>query len=173
MPFVTIFLIAAREFQQILPAGRAGGMRGEPRVNAAHMEAMIALGQNSDLVALQELRQADRAVGTGQCLGFGGAVDRDGQRPQSLALHPGIGEPRLHILGGLEQRYARSGATERATDDGVEPQSAYEGAEQRRQNDDHVGVEATVPHVRPVRRPLRSLGFGIGIVRIEALQRGR
>lgn len=172
IPFAVIFLIAPGEFQQVLPAGRAGGMRGEPRINATHMETMIALGQDSDLVALQELRQADRAVGAGQ-LRFGGAVDRYGQRPQSLALHPGIGEPRLHILSGLEQRHPRAGATERATNDGVEPQRADEGAEQRRQNDDHVGVEAAFPHVRPARRPLGSLGFGIGIIRIEALKRGR
>lgn len=150
IPLVIILLVTAAEFQQVLPASRAGGMRSEPRINAAHVEAMIALGEDSNLVALQELRQADWAVGAGQ-LGSGGAVDRRGQRPESLPLHPGIGQPRLHILRGFEQRCPSAGAAERATEDGVEPQRAYEGAEQRCQNNDHVGVEAAFSHIRATR----------------------
>lgn len=55
-------LLTPGRHRQNLPTRRARGVGPKPRVDARHVEAVAALRQHADLVAVGELRQADRAL---------------------------------------------------------------------------------------------------------------
>lgn len=58
-------------------AERAGGVEAEPRVDAARVEAVAAPRQEAALVAVRELRDADRALNLRPAAG--GAADVTGR----------------------------------------------------------------------------------------------
>uniref|UniRef100_A0A8R7U6E4 Uncharacterized protein n=1 Tax=Triticum urartu TaxID=4572 RepID=A0A8R7U6E4_TRIUA len=136
------------------PAVGAGGVRGEPHVDAADVESVVAPREHAYLLAVGELAEADGALRgrdwEGAAGRLGSAVHLHGYLPQRLPL-----EPRLHVHGcrrprrggaGREARRRRepAAAVEHAADDGVEPERENENAEQRGQDDHHVGVEVGV-----------------------------
>jgi hypothetical protein len=87
-------------------AERAGGVGAEPRVDAARVEAVPAARQQAALVAVRELRDADRALGRRPAdADAGGGVHEDGQRGDGqlhLAPVPGLGRRRRRR--GLRRR---------------------------------------------------------------------
>lgn len=136
------------------PAVGAGGVRGEPHVDAADVESVVAPRKHAHLLAVGELAKADGALRgrgrEGAAGGLGPAVHLYGYLPQRLPL-----QPRLHVHGcrrprrggaGGEARRRRepAAAVENAADDGVEPERENEDAEQRGEDDHHVCVEVGV-----------------------------
>lgn len=103
-----------------LTAGGAGGVRSEPHVDAADVEAVAALGEDSDFVPEGELREADRTVGE-----FGGAiggVGELGEGAEDLLLEALVGGR----LSGGSSTGGRGGeaAEPSAASDGDEPEDA-------------------------------------------------
>ncbi|CAL9049658.1 unnamed protein product [Musa banksii] len=141
--------------EQRLPAGRAGGVGSQPLVDAPDMEPVVAPREHPDLLAVGELGEADGAVGGGDV--GPGAVHRHGDAAERPLLEPRRRQPGGRLLGGLERQPPP--APQRAPHDGVQPQREDEGAEQRRQDDDHVGVEIRIAAARvrpgPVGRRVR------------------
>ncbi|KAK9109535.1 hypothetical protein Sjap_017595 [Stephania japonica] len=115
------------------PAGGAGRVGSEPRVDAADVEAVAALGQHSDLVALSEVGEADGAVG-GQFPGGGGGggVGELGEGVEGLLLEALVGSDRA---GGPAAGPGAAGHRH-------EPDHADEGAEEGSQDHHEVRVEA-------------------------------
>ena len=89
-------------------AERAGGVEAEPRVDAARVEWVPTPREQAALVAVRELRDADRALGrrrrrpgAAATTGRGRGVDEDGQR--------GDGQLHLAPVSGLGRRRRRGG----------------------------------------------------------------
>ncbi|CAL9083234.1 unnamed protein product, partial [Musa textilis] len=135
--------------EQRPPAGRAGGVGSQPLVDAPDVEPVVAPREHPDLLAVGELGEADGAVGGGDV--GPGAVHRHRDAAERPLLEPRRRQPGGRLLGGLERQPPP--APQRAPHDGVQPQREDEGAEQRRQDDDHVGVEIRIAaaRVRPGR----------------------
>ncbi|RWW16870.1 hypothetical protein GW17_00019222 [Ensete ventricosum] len=132
--------------EQRLPAGRAGGVGRQPLVDTPDVEPVVAPREHPDLLAVGELGETDGAVSSGDV--DPGAVHRHGDPAERPLLEPRRRQPGGRLLGGLERQPPP--APQRAPHDGVQPQREDEGAEQRRQDDDHVGVERiAAARVRP------------------------
>lgn len=76
--------------EQVVAALRARRVRVQPLVDAADVEAVVALGQEADTVSGGELGEADSAldVDTGE-VHVGGVIHRR-ERIQRLLLDPGV-----------------------------------------------------------------------------------
>lgn len=126
-------------------AGRAGGVRSEPRVDAGHVERVPAVGQHSDFVPVGEIRETDGAVGESGG-GFGGEGEL-GEGAEDLLLEALVGLGRRRGRRGRRRGAAGVGreggesAEPGAAGDGDEAEDAYEGAEEGREDDDEVGVD--------------------------------
>jgi|UniRef100_A0A804U8A9 hypothetical protein len=143
-----------RRAEQRLPARRARGPRQQPAVDAADVEAVVALGQHPHALPGLQLGQADGAHGPSAacCLQRQQPrrVDQRRHRAQRLPPRPSLRKPRHRLprprpRARLALRPAGrrpAGAPERAPHDGVEPQRADERAQQHGQDHDHVRVEA-------------------------------
>ena len=131
----------------------AGGVGGEPGVDARDVEGVAALRQHADLLPGRELRQADGALRQDLRLRHGVLVGEARQRPERLLLEPPPG-------GGLGGG-GRPGAGARAPRDGGETHDADERAEECREDDDHVGVDGQRARRlgRGERRVLRGVGL--------------
>ncbi|KAG6519660.1 hypothetical protein ZIOFF_023158 [Zingiber officinale] len=128
-------------FQQRAPARGARGVRREPLVDAPDVEPVVALGEHPDLLPVRELAEAYGALGRRRDV-RSLAVHSHRDPAERLPLEPRRRQPRGRLLGGLERQPPP--APERAPHDRVEPQREYKRAQQRRQDDDHVGVEVGV-----------------------------
>lgn len=127
--------------EQALAARRARGAREEPPVNASDMEAMVALGQDLDVLPGLEVREADGAHRAGRVELQPGRVDHDRHGSHRLPPQTALGQPRHHPAG-LRVRHHTARAPQRAPDDRVEPQRADERAEEDGEDHHHVRVEA-------------------------------
>uniref|UniRef100_A0A8R7TIW0 Uncharacterized protein n=1 Tax=Triticum urartu TaxID=4572 RepID=A0A8R7TIW0_TRIUA len=126
--------------EQGLAARRAGGAREEPPVNASDVEAMVALGQDLDVLPGLEVREADGAHRAGGVELQPGRVDHDRHGAHGLPPQPALGQPR--DPAGLRVRRRRpAGTPQRAPHDRVEPQRADERAEEDGEDHHHVRVE--------------------------------
>ncbi|RRT72164.1 hypothetical protein B296_00019137 [Ensete ventricosum] len=101
-------------------AGGSGRVGQEPRVDAPGVEPVPALREDADLIAVGELGEAD------------GAVD------QLDAARPGCGRGRSGCSGGGGGGGGGGGAG--AAGDEGEAYDADDGAEERGEDDDDVGV---------------------------------
>lgn len=142
-----------------LPAGGAGRVRRQPRVNAGNMEPVSALGQNPHLVTFCEVREADGATGDELAGGTGGGgggrrgcVGEPGEGLEDLLLDALVG-----VAGGRRSEPAIvGGSTEAgAADDGDEARHADQGAQENGEDDDEVGL-----HVRGIEWRRRRGGGG-------------
>ena len=128
----------------------ARGMRQEPRVNAPHVETVVAFRQHSNLVPFLELAEAYGALRRrNSVFASGGAVHRHRDAAELAALQPGPRQPCSRLLRRLVAEAPP--APQRAPRDGVQAQRAYQSAQQRRQNDHHVCVEVRVADERVAR----------------------
>jgi hypothetical protein len=128
-------------------AGRAGGVRAQPRVDAGGVERVAALRQHAHGLASLELGEADGAlVGPSLRLAAVGDV-RDGrERAQHLLLDApvrGFGGARLRPagLGGPAPRA-------RAAGDEAQAEDADQRAEQAGEDEDHVRVDGVLRRAR-------------------------
>lgn len=87
---------------EAVPAGGAGGVGGEPPVDAAHVEAVVAAGQNPNFVANGELGEADGAVGVVEVEVISCCVVYDRERLERLLFNPGVGESSRRGGGAAE-----------------------------------------------------------------------
>ncbi|EYU36908.1 hypothetical protein MIMGU_mgv1a014852mg [Erythranthe guttata] len=138
-------------------------MQGQPCVYTLDMKSMIAPRKNPYILALHKLPQTYGAVGCRRNTEYPRLVNHGrnlNHHQLCLLLHEITARRqticRRHgrhlISGGLVDPRARS-APHRATDDRVQPERAYQRAEQSRQDYDHVAVEVrgVVVFVRDVR----------------------
>jgi len=123
-------------------------MGDEPRVDALHVEAMVARGQHSELFPFGELGEADGAVDEGRRRSGGGgcAVDNSRQSFHRLLLEPRVGQPNRGLVRRLEQGHSPA-AAQCAPEHGIQTHGAHESAQQSRQDDHQIGVEIVV-HVQ-------------------------
>ena len=134
--------------QERVPARRARRVRGQPHIDALHVEAMVAPREHAHLLAVVELAEADDTVVGRRRAGLG-LVHHHGYPPQLPLLQPGTttsGCITGSRSGGGRWSHGEGGAAEveheAVMDEGVEAERADEDAEQRGEDDDHVGVEA-------------------------------
>lgn len=134
-------LLAPRHDQDP-PARRARRVGRQPRVNAAHVEPVVALRQDPHLVPLRELAEADGALhgepGGARPLE---AVHDLGERLQRLLLEPPVGRRG----GPRHRRRRRRGAGAVAPEpgaagDGHEADHADQSAEEDGEDDHEVGL---------------------------------
>lgn len=115
-----------------MPAGGAGRVRAEPFVNAADVEAVVALGQHPDPLPGGEVGEADGALGVQAGQLEVGRIAYDGESLEGLLFNPRVGQGSggrcPHYVGRLGPH--EGGAPESAADDGVEAEGADEGAEE-------------------------------------------
>jgi len=126
----------------------AGGVGEEPRVNAVHVEPVVALRQHSNPVPFLELPEAYGALRRRDGLA-GGTVHRHRDAAELTPLQPRPCKARRRLLRRLVAEAPP--APQRTPRDGVQPQRAYQRAQKRRQNDHHVGVEVGVADERVAR----------------------
>ena len=131
---------------QHAPAGRAGGVPAQPRVDAGGVERVAALRQHAHGLAVLELGEADGALVRPfprRLAAVGDVRDRR-QRAQHLLLDA------LVRGGRARRRPGRRGPAPRARAPGdeAEAKDADERAEQPGEDEDHVRVEG----VRRLRR---------------------
>lgn len=96
-------------------AGRAGGPRRQPPVDALEVKPMVAARKDPYVLTWYELREADGALG--DCTGepHTGGVDQPRQPLQGLPSESGLCRPVR--------------PPERAAEDGLEAQRTYQGAQ--------------------------------------------
>lgn len=114
-----------------LAARGARRVGGEPHVDTLDVKAMVAFGQHPNLVPIQELTKAYRAIrGSHRSL-------------RAVHRHRDVAERRLPqpLPPAAAARIHPGRAPQHASHDGVYPESANQSAQQRRQYDHHVCVE--------------------------------
>lgn len=126
----------------------AGGVGEEPRVNAVHVESVVALGKHSDPVPFLELPEAYGAL-CGRDGLAGGTIHRHRDAAELTPLQSRPGKARRRLL--LRLVAEAPPAPQSTPRDGVQPERAYQRAQQSRQDDDHVGVEVGVADERVAR----------------------
>lgn len=128
-----------RHSEQGLPARRARRPRQQPPVDAPDMEAVVAFGEDPDMLPCLEVREADRACRVGSIDPQPRRVDQDRHGSERLPPQPALDKPRHLVRFRTHHHPAR--APQRAPDDGVEPESADQRAQEDSQDHDHVRVE--------------------------------
>lgn len=77
---------------EAVPAGGAGGVRAEPSVNAADVEAVVALRQHPHPLPGCKLGEADGALGVQAWQLQLSCIANDGKCLEGLLFNPGIGK---------------------------------------------------------------------------------
>jgi hypothetical protein len=140
--------VGATVLEERVPACRARRVHGQPHIDARDMEAVVAPREHAHLLAVVELAETDCTF-SGRDAGFG-LVHHHRYPPHQLPLlQPGIRiRSRSHGGGGVrcghDDGAAATAVDPEAADEGVEADGADEDTEHRREDDDHVGVEASV-----------------------------
>lgn len=142
-----------RRLEEREPAVGAGRVGSEPLVYAPDMEPMVALGQHPDLLPVHELSQADGALRRRQGP-LRLPVHSHRYPPKRVLLKPRRGQPGPSLVRRLGAEPPP--APQRAPHDRVEPQRTDQGAQQGRQDYDHVVVEARLAGVGFAVRPIRG-----------------
>lgn len=135
-------------------AGRAGGVGGEPLVDARQVEGVAAVRKHSDLVTCGKFGKADDAVVIRK---IGSGLRREGElreRAEDLLIQSLVGLGRRK--GGPDSVGGRRGeaAEPGAAGDGYETEDAYQSAEDGGKYEDEVRVNGN---------RFRSVGYG-GII---------
>lgn len=118
------------ELEQRLPTRRAGGMQDQPLIYALDMEAMVAPREEPDVLSLDEVSEADGAVG--------------GRSMQRRRVDHRRDPDRQGLLGSRRGRLARGtrrAAAQEAADHRVEAERTEQCTEESSQYYDHVAVE--------------------------------
>jgi len=131
------FFVSTIEIQA-MSTHRAGGMGDKPFINAFHVEAMIALWQNSHLLSFSKFGQANRTVRRHGPWLWGSAVNDNGQCSHGRLIQSSVAHP----IGWVE--HDPHPAMEQPSEKRVENDREDENTQQSQdsENDQSIGIDS-------------------------------